>query len=1008
MSSRPLPSLHAILFWCILALVFDHVEAKTFYVSPSGSDVGDGSASAPFATLEKARDAVREFRGNSPAESVTVELAGGTYVLETPLLFEPQDSGTSTAPVVWQGKAGERAVISGAVHLTDWQDEGNGLFSASCSISDPEAGTQLFIERTLSPNMGSATHSTPQAVSKSSPMANFPDPLLDVRRAIRARAPNRDPENFTASYFWAKRAVCKDRKCMEYRLKPGDLDPYIYDTDGKIHPDVQLMTYQYWSTSFNRIADYDPKTGIVKFPRSAGSFYPPNHTRWHVENCRAALDVPGEWYFDRKAGRVFYIPQKDEDLSRDAVLLTVCPRWLIEIRGDWENGKLVEWLTFRNLVFSYSDADLSPDYENSVQGAHTQRGAINAVGLAHSRIENCEFSHLGENGITLLEGCSENTIFQNHIFDTGAGGISLPAVPQGTPHELAVTRKNRIENNLIHHTGELFHSACGIFLAGMAQFNTIAHNDVSNTPWSAMQLGWSWGAGKAYSHHNDVGWNHLHHISRGVMNDLAGIYTLGDTDGTRLHHNWIHDVRRYTFGNIGYGGWGLYGDAGTSNIVMESNLIHDTQDPGLHIHNYAYPYNAVYRNNIFAFSDSTAIVRNNVMHTDRDFGAKVERNICLNTTGQMLSGNGYGLKPEKSLLQNRNCFWSLTETPIFLGKTFNEWRTLAEQDTESITEDPKFQDAETRDFRLRPDSPALALGFEPFDLTGPPQERADIANGVPGSAPSRPGLRAGLYGSTEWVRLAAQVVHRPCETHAPTQETSSWLASFDDPSDMGDLPVGMMYFDSREGEGHPECLVVSREHAFRGKHALKVLDSPIHKNSYDPHIIAQPWFPPGKLELSWAIRPEKGNVLLCETRQYSNTVGNYESGPTLRISENGTLSFREQTLAELPLECWTQFIIRFENGDLKIPGKTAQSRTEKHSLNTKKNAAYDPVGQEPSREWTLEIRSQDPVSGETVSQSFGPFPLPENFRVLEWFAILSLSESETAYTVDEISVQPLL
>jgi len=792
---------------------------------------------------------------------------------------------------------------------------------------------------------------------------------------------------------------------MQYRLQPGDLDPYIYDADGQILPDVQLMTYQYWSTSFNRIANYDPMTGVVEIPRRAGGYYPTNHARWHVENSRAALDAPGEWYFDRKAGRVFYIPRNDEDLARDTVLLTICPRRLIEIRGDWKNGKLVEWLTFRNLVFSYSDADLSPDYENSVQGAHTQRGTICAVGLAHSLIENCEFSHLGENGITLLEGCAENTIFQNHIFDTGAGGVSLPAIPQGTPHELAITRKNRIENNLIHHTGELFHSACGIFLGGMAQFNSIAHNDVSNTTWSAMQLGWSWGAGKAYSNHNDVGWNHLHHISRGVMNDLAGIYTLGDTDGTRLHHNWIHDVRRYTFGNIGYGGWGLYGDAGTSNIVMESNLIHDTQDPGLHIHNYAYPYNAVYRNNIFAFSDAAVLARNNVMHTDREFGAKVEQNICLNHAGTMLSGSGYGLKPEKSLIQNRNCFWSLNETPVFLGKSLDEWRTLAAQDSESIAADPKFQDAQARDFRLSSDSPALALGFEPFDLTGSPQERADIANGVPGTAPSRPGQRAGLYGSAEWVRLAAQVIHRPCETHAPSPETSAWNASFDDSADMGDLPVGMTHFDSREGAELPECLVVSDEHAFRGKYALKVIDSPTHKHSYDPHIIAQPWFPPGKLELSWAIRPEKGSVLLCETRQYTNVSGNYESGPTLRIDGNGLLSLHGQVLAELPLGSWTQFVIRFENGSFQTAGNSIGNGLKAPAKKNRENAQ----GSAPTREWTLEVRSQDPNSPEDLTvRTFGPFPLPEQFRVLEWFAILSLSESETAYTVDEISVSPLL
>ncbi|MBQ8080221.1 MAG: hypothetical protein IJ236_09740 [Oscillospiraceae bacterium] len=49
-------------------------DAETvFYVSPDGSDAGDGSAEAPFRTLEAARDAVRGAGGN-----VTVYLHGGT------------------------------------------------------------------------------------------------------------------------------------------------------------------------------------------------------------------------------------------------------------------------------------------------------------------------------------------------------------------------------------------------------------------------------------------------------------------------------------------------------------------------------------------------------------------------------------------------------------------------------------------------------------------------------------------------------------------------------------------------------------------------------------------------------------------------------------------------------------------------------------------------------------------------------------------------------------------
>jgi len=45
-----------------------------------------------------------------------------------------------------------------------------------------------------------------------------------------------------------------------------------------------------------------------------------------------------------------------------------------------------------------------------------------------------------------------------------------------------------------------------------------------------------------------------------------------------------------------------------------------------------------------------------------------------------------------------------------------EWAREKGHETESTKEDPLFIDIENGDFRLRPDSPALKLGFRPFVL----------------------------------------------------------------------------------------------------------------------------------------------------------------------------------------------------------------------------------------------------------------------------------------------------
>ena len=49
-------------------------------------------------------------------------------------------------------------------------------------------------------------------------------------------------------------------------------------------------------------------------------------------------------------------------------------------------------------------------------------------------------------------------------------------------------------------------------------------------------------------------------------------------------------------------------------------------------------------------------------------------------------------------------------------ENFEDWKKLG-FDTHSIVGDPLFMDPENDDYRLRPDSPALKMGFKPIDLS---------------------------------------------------------------------------------------------------------------------------------------------------------------------------------------------------------------------------------------------------------------------------------------------------
>ena len=113
----------------VLCLTISSVDAIEIHVSPSGNDDNPGTASAPFLTPLKARDAIRKLRkaGELESESVLVNLHGGVYQITQTLKLTAADSGTEQAPVIWQAAPGTGEVrFVGGVSLTSWQSVSSG------------------------------------------------------------------------------------------------------------------------------------------------------------------------------------------------------------------------------------------------------------------------------------------------------------------------------------------------------------------------------------------------------------------------------------------------------------------------------------------------------------------------------------------------------------------------------------------------------------------------------------------------------------------------------------------------------------------------------------------------------------------------------------------------------------------------------------------------------------------------------------------------------------------
>ncbi len=77
---------------------------------------------------------------------------------------------------------------------------------------------------------------------------------------------------------------------------------------------------------------------------------------------------------------------------------------------------------------------------------------------------------------------------------------------------------------------------------------------------------------------------------------------------------------------------------------------------------------------------------------------------------------GAGWNDDNFVIDN-NLYYDASGRPLnFAGATLDEWRKRG-HDINSIVADPRFEDAQKYNFKLKPDSPALKVGFKPFDLS---------------------------------------------------------------------------------------------------------------------------------------------------------------------------------------------------------------------------------------------------------------------------------------------------
>lgn len=532
---------------------------KTVYVSPGGDDGNPGTEAQPFKTIARARDAVRAIAKDMTGDIVVI-LKDGTYSVDSPLIFEPQDSGTGGHQVIYQAQPGETPVISGGKKITGWGQDGK-RWKAKTDIPNfrqLHVNGKRAVRAQGPPPNGIALHGEDRYTIPSPEMATWKNPT-DIE--------------FCYLVVWA-----------HTRCKVAGIS-----RDG----DKAVVTMlQPWFTMARK------KEGVhVELPS-------------YIENALELLDEPGEWYLDRAEHVVYYMPGPGEDMTK-AEIVAPAIETLVQLKGS--PAKPVQNIRFEGITFAHADwlrpsdighVDLQANF--ILAPGKNQLARDNCLTMVHNEaikspahvvcraargvtFERCTFTKLSGAAIDLEHGAQDNTINGCRFFDIGGTPIQVGDVLKDDHHPddpRKIVKGNRVTNNIIHDCCLEYKGGVGIF-AGYTEETRLAHNLIHDMPYSGISMGWGWGeedaGGGAPNYfqpfkydtptpakNNRIEYNHIHHVMQ-QMDDGGAIYTLGNQPGTVIRGNHLHDCK----GNPG----GIYLDEGSGFIEITENVVYGVRTP---------------------------------------------------------------------------------------------------------------------------------------------------------------------------------------------------------------------------------------------------------------------------------------------------------------------------------------------------------------------------------------------------------------------------------------------
>lgn len=418
-------------------------------------------------------------------------------------------------------------------------------------------------------------------------------------------------------------------------------------------------------------------------------------TRFYIYNSRTFLDQPGEFYMDPASHRLYYRPRR-APLDQQTIIAPRVER-LIDIDGASD-------IQFEGFTFEVSNGlvEVAPSLalHSNVKGGLIRLGNARNVAVKYCRLLNS-----GQNGVVVEGDIEKCTLYGNLITQTVSGGVRFVG---------GKNRESVIDNNFIHHVGE------GIYIRNSSD-DAIRHNLIHDVD--------SNGFKSLYSERQTISYNDISRVGQdGTDSDAAGIYancTAGGRDGGHLviDHNLLHDItsNRYP----GYPAAAVYLDLdGMYNCAVTHNVIYNIAGKyGVHVRG----ANHVIRNNVIHFEGSDLLSPFILAPGSRPAYVAVkgppirnhqytyENNVVWSSLPSIFRSSG-NIEADTFKRLDKNVYFNPAGNYAFGKMSWDEWRQRG-LDAGTVLADPLFVDRAGHDYRLQPDSPALALGFQPIDTS---------------------------------------------------------------------------------------------------------------------------------------------------------------------------------------------------------------------------------------------------------------------------------------------------